>query len=222
MSRKSEESKGKQLLLIERAAAGDAGAFDKLIEELKPSLAKFCFRLVCNPDDVEDILTEALSRIHRKLGTFRGEAEFDTWAKEITKNCALDHLKCQKRRIQFELPLEAGLPTEVPRILDRLALDQALSCLDPMQRVLLELEVQGLTNQEIANVLGISDTRVSQRKKLLWASIYANNPKLHKECSLAFRRECDSCNLAREEAERKKKRNLRNMLRKVRGRGDGH
>lgn len=69
--------------LLERAAGGDAQAFDQLVARHAPGLFRLAYSLLGNREDAEDVLQEAF------LGAFRGFRKFGkrsavrTWLGQI-------------------------------------------------------------------------------------------------------------------------------------------
>jgi RNA polymerase sigma-70 factor (ECF subfamily) len=52
-------------------------------------------------EDAEDMLQEAFVDIFRKLGTFRSESTFGTWAKRIVINRCINEIKRKKTVFEF-------------------------------------------------------------------------------------------------------------------------
>lgn len=62
----------------------------------------WCFRIVHNPEDAQDLTQEAFIHVMRKLHTFRGEAAISTWLYRVVHNTALMWLR-RKRVPQTSL-----------------------------------------------------------------------------------------------------------------------
>src|SRR4051794_5844482 len=63
---------------LDRARAGDAAAFDRLVVPLRRELHAHCYRMLGSVHDAEDALQDALLRAWRAIGRFdgrRGETE---------------------------------------------------------------------------------------------------------------------------------------------------
>ena len=73
--------------LVERAQAGEVGALDALLEQLRPRLRRFGQRL-CGQAG-EDALQEALLALASQLASFRGESDVYSWAFALVRSaCA--------------------------------------------------------------------------------------------------------------------------------------
>jgi hypothetical protein len=57
---------------------GTSDGFDELYKAYKPKVARYLSRLV-GPGEAEDLAQEVFLRVHRSLGTFKGESALATW-----------------------------------------------------------------------------------------------------------------------------------------------
>lgn len=84
-------------LLVERAVAGDQGAFELLVIKYQRRIQRLVGRMVRDVDLVEDIAQETFIRAYRALHQFRGDAQFYTWLYRIAVNTAKKFLLDLKR-----------------------------------------------------------------------------------------------------------------------------
>ena len=87
--------------LLQRARTGDERAFDLLVQRHGGAARRAVRRLVGHPEEVEDLLQDALLKAWRGLDRFRGDSAFGTWLVQIASRTALDHLR-RKRRWRAE------------------------------------------------------------------------------------------------------------------------
>ena len=170
---------------------GDLQPFEELFKLHYGRVFAVCLRMTGNAAEAEDLSQEAFVQVFRKLGTFRGESTFTTWLHRLTVNHVLMYFrKTRNRREQLtedgELPertIQGRNDLTSLRILDRLALDEAIVQLSPGYRAVFLLhDVEGLQHTEIANILGCSlGTSKSQlhkarmkMRRLLRQSTYAS------------------------------------------------
>jgi len=85
------------LMLVERAVAGDQGAFELLVIKYQRRIQRLIGRMVRDVDLVEDIAQETFIRAYRALHQFRGDAQFYTWLYRIAVNTAKKFLLELKR-----------------------------------------------------------------------------------------------------------------------------
>src|SRR5918998_2438460 len=78
--------------LVSRLRAGDAGAWDAIDRRYRPALARFARRMLHDvaPDQVDDVVQEALWRAHRALHRDARVIELRPWLYRLTRNCCLD------------------------------------------------------------------------------------------------------------------------------------
>jgi RNA polymerase sigma-70 factor (ECF subfamily) len=93
--------------LLERARAGDEGAYQDLIEVHRAELHAHCYRILGSVQDAEDAVQDALLRAWRGLPRFEARSTVLSWLYSITTNAALDIAKQRSRR---ELPATYGPP----------------------------------------------------------------------------------------------------------------
>ena len=62
--------------LIKNAAAGDAAAFEALVERYQKQVYNLALRMVNNESDAEDLAQEAFIRAWRGLGSFQFTSQF--------------------------------------------------------------------------------------------------------------------------------------------------
>jgi RNA polymerase sigma-70 factor (ECF subfamily) len=151
---------------VSAALAGDAmSGFEELYRKHYRRVYSICLRMTGNVAEAEDLTQEAFIQLHRKLGSFRGEAAFTTWLHRLTVNHVLMHFR--KRSVRSELTTEDGeMPDSVdpdtinPKampIVDRIALENAIAQLPPGYRTVFVLhDVEGYEHEEIAQILGCS------------------------------------------------------------------
>lgn len=166
--------------LIARVKKGDYDAFERLVLKYEARIFHHCLKFLNNQDEAEDILQETFLQVYKSLDTFRGEAAFSTWLIKIaTNNCLMKIRKKKKVDIvSIDKPIEVD-GSQLPReIVDwsknpflqvsndeiRAVLDQAISGLPEDKRVILVLkDVEGFSNIEIGEMLGMSVSAVKSR-----------------------------------------------------------
>ena len=154
--------------LVEAARGGDREAFEALVTQTHRGVYGLVFRLVGNHDDAADVMQETYLRIWRGLRTFRGDAEFGTWAYRIASNAAMSFLKKRGREADPMDPADIeplerpASPEEAP--LDAEALERALQKLPAaMRAVVVMKDVYGFSLAEIAKQVGATEGAVKVR-----------------------------------------------------------
>ena len=151
--------------LARAATEGGVAALGELYKRHKRRVYSLCFQLTHNAADAEDLTQEVFILLFRKIGSFRGESLFTTWLHRLTVNQVLMHLRRKRRRAVLRAD-EGEVPRhEVPgptnpssmSVVDRIALDRAMSRLPPGYRAAFVLyDVEGYEHEEVAQMLGCS------------------------------------------------------------------
>lgn len=166
--------------LIERAKTGNSGAFRQLVERHQRRAFAIAVGLVRDEQDAKEIVQEAFLRVHRGLDRFNGSSTFFTWLYRIVTNLAIDFMRKPARR-EEELDegramaedarpilcanLDGADPLDVVRrgeIAE--CIQHALDELPPYHRgVIVMREVEGLSYEEMAQVMGVSKGTIMSR-----------------------------------------------------------
>ena len=72
------------------AGKGDSAALERVISSVRDDVYRLALRMLWHPDDAEDATQEALIRIMTRIGSYRGEAAFRTWAYRVAANHILN------------------------------------------------------------------------------------------------------------------------------------
>lgn len=153
-----------------RIQAGDLEAFAQLVERFQTMVYGLALSILRRPEDAEEAAQDTFLKLFRGRGQFDGTRALEPWLLRIAGNACRDKLR---RRRTGELP-QARIASEVtPELADNRAVapssrhhvDSAVrSELDRLsEKVRLPLELKylrGLTNQQIADSLGISISNV--------------------------------------------------------------
>jgi RNA polymerase sigma factor (sigma-70 family) len=72
------------------AADGDSAALERVLASVHDDVFRLALRMLWHPQDAEDAMQEALIRIMTRISSYRGEAEFRTWAYRVAANHILN------------------------------------------------------------------------------------------------------------------------------------
>lgn len=147
-------------LLIRRAIDGDERSLRLLWSRYAPHIDAVVLRLVGDEDLAADIAQEVWMQIFRALGTFRGDAQFSTWAHRIAVNRTLNALRKVRRRSKLEVEItedSAVVEADGDRIFVAASIERAADRLPAGARTVFLLhDVEGYTHEDIARELGIT------------------------------------------------------------------
>lgn len=75
--------------------------FCSLIEQKRDSLYRLAFMYVKNQEDALDIVHEAVYKAYISIDKLKDSTYFNTWITRIVINCSLNHIKKNKRTLNF-------------------------------------------------------------------------------------------------------------------------
>jgi RNA polymerase sigma-70 factor (ECF subfamily) len=164
------------LQLAQLAAAGDAGAFDVLMQRHSACVFRLALRALGSWEEAEDVQQETFVLAYRKL-RLRGESSFRTWVCHCVRTLSLPKppggaatgAGDQHPEMEFALAIDPENGSDATAA--AIEVQQALAKLSGPDRTLLVLKcIEGLEHEEIARVLGCSvgssRSRLSRAKRL--------------------------------------------------------
>jgi RNA polymerase sigma-70 factor, ECF subfamily len=148
--------------LVARAAAGDLEAFGELVRTYERRVASVLYRLLDDRGEVEEATQDVFVQAWRNLDRFRGEARVFTWLYRIAVNEALMRKRRKQPPVQELDERRAAAPDPEPGLRDLIV--EALAALPFEYRAAVVLrDVEGLSNVEVAEALGISVAAAKSR-----------------------------------------------------------
>jgi RNA polymerase sigma-70 factor (ECF subfamily) len=169
--------------LVEALRREDPEAPELLVERFGDRVYRLALRITGSNEDAEEAAQDALWTAARKIQMFKGESAFGSWLYRITANAAYQKLRSRRSKAA-EIAIDDVLPAfdDAGRHFEpmddwsnrvdekalqgelRRALADAIGALPPDYRTALVLhDVEGLSNPDIAEALGISLPAVKSR-----------------------------------------------------------
>ena len=145
---------------VQRAAAGDHAAFERLYRDHVGRVYALCVRMV-DEQSAEDLTQEVFIRAWSKLATFKGKAQFGTWLHRLAVNHVLSKRATQRKREARN----AGGDSLLSRVMaptrrssgHALDIESAIGRLPARARdVFVLYDVEGYSHDEIAETMGVS------------------------------------------------------------------
>ncbi len=167
--------------LAARARDGDRSALEDLVARIQDRIFNLALRMLWHPEDARDATQEILIRVATRLGTFRGESAFLTWAYRVAANYLLTaragHLEVQRLTFErFGHDLDEGLSdgplAQKPAIDEALLIEEVkigctlgmLSCLDRSHRLAYILgEILEIDGPEAARIMNTNTATFRKR-----------------------------------------------------------
>ena len=114
--------------LVERCRAGEAAAWNELVERFSRYVYAITVRAFRLPEhDAEDVFQEVFARTYERLDSLRDDAAIRPWIAQLTRNACIDRLRSTGREELLADPLEG----EIDLVLEQL--DEALTVHEGMR-----------------------------------------------------------------------------------------
>ena len=160
--------------LVERHRYGDDAAFREIFDRYRPMVYNVALRMAGDPHEAEDLGQEIFLRIHRHLGKFAGRSTLKTWIYRVAINTCRSRLG-RRRWWGLSIERQDGRPPEIPD--ERRGPESRAVARDEARRVGRALrrvpspyreavvlrDLEGLTYDEISDVLGVRVGTVRSR-----------------------------------------------------------
>ena len=169
-----------EMVLVRRARQGDLDAYDELVRRYQERIYATVYHMTANHEDANDLAQEAFIKAFQALKSFKGGSSFYTWVYRIAVNKTINFLKQRKNKAHMSLDdldfnaehdpdLVALISDKTPRREINLAelhekLNTAMQKLSEPHRLVVTLhDVQGLSHEEIAEIMGCNIGTVRSR-----------------------------------------------------------
>jgi RNA polymerase sigma-70 factor, ECF subfamily len=171
-----------EIALIAHLRSGDGPATERFVREHAGWMLALAQRYVRDASHAEDCVQEAFLQAFRSIGAFEGRSALKSWLHRIVVNTAL--MKLRSRRLALEQPAEDILAhvdrqrccmpacwAEVAtphEILERketrdLVIAKLMELPDSYRIVLLLRDIEGMSTEETASALGMTEGAVKVR-----------------------------------------------------------
>jgi len=168
---REEEIRERCALLISRARAGDAHAFEQLMLETERKVVATAWRMLGNREDARDAAQEVFLRVYKYLDRFKPEQNFNAWLYRITINVCRDAARKRgtaqggsgqfvaretnrDRAVRENLASASDAETDAILAQQRAMVACALATLPEKERAAFVLrDLEGLTTEEVARIL---------------------------------------------------------------------
>jgi RNA polymerase sigma-70 factor, ECF subfamily len=171
-------------LLVRRCVAGDAAAWEEIVQRYHRRIYNICYRFAGSADDAQDLTQDVFIRMYRTLSTYdTGKGAFTTWLTTMTRNMLVDHFrKTKQERMTDSLDATTSEHEDAMPLGDRIAdpgpapdsgvqsretreaVHQALQKLSPeLREAVILRDLQDMDYREIAMVLKVPEGTVKSR-----------------------------------------------------------
>jgi RNA polymerase sigma-70 factor, ECF subfamily len=171
-------------LLVRRCVAGDAAAWEEIVQRYHRRIYNICYRFAGTSDDAQDLTQEVFIKMHRTLATYDSDkGALMTWVTTMTRNLLVDHFRRTRQdrmtdsldaapsehedsmplsdRIEDKaLPPDAGVQSREAREM----VHRGLQKLSPeLREAVILRDLQDMDYKDIATVLKVPEGTVKSR-----------------------------------------------------------
>ena len=83
--------------LVRRCVAGDAAAWEEIVQHFNRRIYNICYRFTGSADDAQDLTQEVFIKVYRTISSYDLEkGSFQTWVTTMTRNLLVDHFRKSK------------------------------------------------------------------------------------------------------------------------------
>lgn len=169
--------------LVAKSLGGDTEAFRTIVERYQERVYNVAFQMTGSHEDSLDLAQDSFLRVFRALSSFKGDSSLGTWIHRIAHNIVIDELRKRRRRpvvamstdtvvitedgehmLEWSAPMDEAPEEQLLRAEKKREIEQALQRISPEHRsVLVMRDIEGLTYEEVAEVLGLNVGTVKSR-----------------------------------------------------------
>jgi len=166
--------------LVRKARRGDLNAYDELVKRYQERIYATIYHMTSNHEDANDLAQESFIKAYQALKSFKGGSSFYTWLYRIAVNKTINFLKQRKNKYHLSLnDLDFNAehdPDLVALVSDKTPLRDAglaelqkklnealLKLSEPHRMVVVLHDVQGVSHDEIAEIMGCNIGTVRSR-----------------------------------------------------------
>jgi len=146
-----------------RRESDDEARFGELMETYARPIRRLCAAYAAGAADREDLWQDIFLAVWRALPGYRGDASARTWLYRIAHNVALTWQARDRRRQSRETHLDRDVEAAAGMDIRRVALNRAIAQMNPVDRTLTLLWLEGLSAAEIETITGVKSGTVAVR-----------------------------------------------------------
>ncbi len=166
--------------LVRRARRGDLTAYDELVKRYQERIYATIYHMTANHEDANDLAQESFIKAYSALKSFKGGSSFYTWLYRIAINKTINFLKQRRNKHHISLndmdfnaehdpDLVSLISYKTPHRdfnlmeLQKKLNEALLKLSEPHRTVVVLHDVQGVSHEEIAEIVGCNIGTVRSR-----------------------------------------------------------
>ena len=135
-----------------------------MVKEHKNTIYTVCFMFSKDSDEVNDLFQEVLINLWQGFASFEGKSKIDTWIWRVSFNTCISQERKKKRTSAIPLSMGIDLFNDKDDDTKQVKmLYERIHRLQPFDRAIVLLWLEGMPYDEIASIVGITTKNVSVR-----------------------------------------------------------
>ena len=151
--------------LVERCRAGEAAAWNELVERFSRYVYAIAVRAYRLPEhDAEDVFQEVFARTYERLDSLRDDAAIRPWIAQLTRNACVDRIRAGSREELMPEPVEGESDAVLDLLDDALTVHEGMRAISPNCREILDrFFARDESYRTIGEALGIPAGTIASR-----------------------------------------------------------
>lgn len=138
--------------------------FADIVRQYKSTIYTVCYMFAKNADEADDLFQEVLINLWKGIGSFMEECKMSTWVWRVSLNTCISIDRKRKRNKQVRLSMDINLYESNDADSKQIRmLHERVHRLKPFDRAIVMLWLEGISYEEIGEVVGITTKNVSVR-----------------------------------------------------------
>lgn len=173
-------TRDQEYALIDKSLAGDTESYGVLVQHFQTRVYATVYHMVNNHEDANDITQDTFIKAFKALKSFKKNSGFFTWLYRIAVNQTINFLNSRKKRQFLSFDNVDHDPESNAEVLELISektprkdvgihelkekLNEAIQQLSEKHRIVVVMhDVQGMSHDEISEILGCSNGTVRSR-----------------------------------------------------------
>ena len=137
--------------------------FSEIYTNNKDKILRLCYAFIPNKNDSEDLFHEIMIKVWKNLDTFQNKSKITTWIYRISVNTALMYKQKELmytytniETINIQLAADDSVADLTQKETDIENLYKAISTLEKQDRLIISMQLEGISYDDISETMGIS------------------------------------------------------------------
>lgn len=138
--------------------------FDRIFNQYKNWIYRLCYNYTRSETQAEDLVQECFSKIWLNLPDFENRSEYSTWIYRVAVNTCLMQLRKERNNpVEYREELKDAAPEEQENEKEQAVMNlyQAIGELNDIDRLIISMVLEDVSQKQIGEVLGITENNVN-------------------------------------------------------------